>query len=168
MYPDSSAARDFTQVERHFSRFLFYNGDWRIASGNSIKPGRRDWKVSRTFRPFDNARSNIGIAFHCTRCGLMTDALPAHVSNLQIASISNRENLAATEIFAKFLRNKYLCKNSFSSINTETNSLYTHLCSFFFFFWFIWFLNICTKLCSVIFFTKHLSYFTWVYLVCDM
>lgn len=23
---------------RHFSRFLFYNSDWRIASGNSIKP----------------------------------------------------------------------------------------------------------------------------------
>lgn len=33
----------------------------------------------------------------------MTDALPAHVSNLQIASISNRKNLTTTEIFAKFL-----------------------------------------------------------------
>lgn len=47
----------------------------------------------------------------------MTDVLPVHVSSLQIASISDRENLATTEIFAKFLgacRKKiYIYKNSF-------------------------------------------------------
>lgn len=102
---------------RHFSRFLFHNSDWRIASRNSIKPRDVIGKSAETFRPFDNARSNIGIAFHCTRCGLMTDALPVRVSSLQIASISDRENLATTEIFAKFLgacRKKiYIYKNSF-------------------------------------------------------
>lgn len=41
MYRDVSrfVSGETLRKSRHFSRFLFYNSDWRIASGNSIKPG---------------------------------------------------------------------------------------------------------------------------------
>lgn len=83
-----------------------------VSSGNPIKLGNVIGKSTELFHPFerDRAYSNNTIAFHCTRCGLMTDAFQ-YMYCRQIASISCRENWTPQD-FCKIFRR--LQKKQFS------------------------------------------------------
>jgi len=67
MHLDSLSTRRYAMT-RYFSRFLFYNGDWRIVR-KSNKSQKRDWKVSLTPGPLTERGTEhvrvTCIAFHC-------------------------------------------------------------------------------------------------------
>jgi len=107
---DSLATKRYA-TSRHFSHFLFYNRDWRIV-GKSNKTQRRDWKVSRTFCPFegDRARSNTGIARFIVRVVVLDDGCSS-IHSPSVNCVDFRPKIRHHGIFMKF---SGACKQTFS------------------------------------------------------